>query len=33
MAHDHGQDVPVVHDLTPAFRWAAALNAGFVVVN
>lgn len=33
MAHGHDHDAPVVHDLTPAFRWAVTLNAGYVVIE
>ena len=33
MAHDHDHVVPAVHDLTPAFKWAVALNAGYVLVE
>lgn len=33
MAHGHDHDAPVLHDLTPAFRWAVALNAGYVVIE
>jgi len=33
MAHDHEHDVRAVHDLTPAFKWAVALNVGYVLIE
>lgn len=33
MANDHNHDTPVLQDLTPAFRWAVALNASYVVIE
>jgi cobalt-zinc-cadmium efflux system protein len=31
MTHDH--DAPVLRDLTPAFKWAVGLNAGYVLIE
>ena len=33
MAHDHVHGVPVVRDLTPAFKWAVALNVSYVLIE
>ena len=33
MAHDHDHGAPIVRDLTPAFKWAVALNAGYVLIE
>jgi cobalt-zinc-cadmium efflux system protein len=33
MAHDHDHSELPVRDLTPAFKWAVILNAGFVLVE
>jgi cobalt-zinc-cadmium efflux system protein len=33
MSHAHAHGMPETTDLTPAFRWAVGLNAGFVVVE
>jgi cobalt-zinc-cadmium efflux system protein len=31
--HDHGHEPPAGADLSPAFRWAVALNSGYVVIE
>lgn len=33
MSHDHDYNTPAVRDLTPAFKWAVGLNAGYVVLE